>query len=292
LNSWKLEDIEKVKVLVLSDIPFITPKEREAIREYAKKGGKVYLSGRTCPELVEEIFGMKYEGHTEETVTYIAPTDAGKEYMKEYSGEYPMTFFARQVKLSGKPKGTVLATITLPYTIPPISASFGSSTEYSDITVVKKEKASVYNFSSIHSNPPGIATDYPAIMKASYGSGTVIWASVPIEAHERFQHREVFTRLIMDLLGVASFGSDNAPEVVEFVMFEDTQAKYLSIVNLQDVFKVIDIYDFDVRIKADEKPKSVQLLPCEEELPYTYADGYITIHIDKLHTFKMIAIKK
>ena len=292
LNSWKLDDIEKVKVLVLSDIPFMTSEEIETIKEYTKKGGKVYLSGRTSAELVKEMFGLKNESQTEENVTYIAPTDAGKKYMKEYSDDYPMTFFAKQVIMSGNPKGTVLATITLPYTVPLDSMSFGSGTEYSDISVVKIIEPTMYKFSSIHSNPPGISTEYPAIVKAQYGNGTAIWTSVPIEAHERFLHRELFSSLIMELLGEASFRSDNAPDCVEFVMFEDTEAKYLSIVNLQDVFKVIDIYNFDICIKADEKPKSVKLLPAGDEILFAYADGYINTRIDRLHTFKMLAIVK
>lgn len=66
----------------------------------------------------------------------------------------------------------------------------------------------------------------------------------------------------------------------------------MSIINLQDTFKVIDIYDFDICIKTDNKPKSVKLLPDESELPYTYSNGYTKINIDKLHVFKMISIEK
>lgn len=291
LNNWKLEDFKDVKVLVLPDVPFMTQIEINAVKEYVKMGGNLYLSGHTAVKLVEELFEVKYEGFTEEAVTYIAPTNDGKQYMEEYTIDYPMTFFAKQVKMSGKSNGKFLGTITLPYTVP--SASYANCTnEYNEIDLIKDKKDLDNTFSSIHSNPPGIATKYPAIIKTSYGAGTVIWTSVPIEAQERFQHQEVFTNLIMDLLGEASFGSDNVSEVVEFVMFEDSQEKYLSIINLQDTFKVIDANDFDIRIKADKKPKSVKLLPSRDELAYTYMDGYTMVHIDKLHIFKMISIEK
>ena len=202
-----------------------------------------------------------------------------------------MTFFAKQVKMSGNSNGKFLGTITLPYTVP--TASYANCTnEYNEIDLIKDKKDLENTFSSIHSNPPGIATKYPAIMKTPYGQGTIIWTSVPIEAQERFQHQEVFTNLIMDLLGEASFGSDNVSEVVEFVMFEDSRKKYFSMINLQDTFKVIDANDFDIRIKTDKKPKSVKLLPSRDELAYTYMDGYTMVHIDKLHVFKMISIEK
>jgi hypothetical protein len=95
----------------------------------------------------------------------------------------------------------------------------------------------------------------------------------------------------MDLLGEASFGSDNAPEIVEFVMFDDGDIKYLSIVNLYEAFKIVTANDFDVRVKTDKAPKSVKLLPTGEELKYTYSDGYVNVHIDKLHIFEMIAVE-
>ena len=57
-----------------------------------------------------------------------------------------------------------------------------------------KENDPRYPFATIHANPPGIATDYPALLKTNYGKGTVIWSCVPFEKADRFQHSDIFCR--------------------------------------------------------------------------------------------------
>ena len=289
INNWKLEDISKVKVLVLPDVTRISHDEKKAIFDYVRNGGKLYLSGQSSIELAEELLGMKYEGFTDELFTYIAPTDAGKVFMDEYSCEYPMAVFAKQAKLSGMHKGTIFGTITLPYTLPLADPAWASGCEYGHI---EESEAIHPPFASIHSNPPGISTDYPAIVKANYGKGCVVWASTPIEAQNRYQHRKIFARLIMDLLDKPSFSAEGAPEVVELVMFEDADAKYLSIINLQDTFEVINVHGFNTYVKMDAAPKRVLLLPTKEELSFEYVDGYAKIPVNNLHIFKMLVIEK
>ena len=46
-------------------------------------------------------------------------------------------------------------------------------------------------FASIHSNPPGILTDYPSIMERSFGKGKVIWLAIPFEYYAGRQHRDL-----------------------------------------------------------------------------------------------------
>ena len=47
-------------------------------------------------------------------------------------------------------------------------------------------------FASIHSNPPGIKTEIPALLYKEFGKGKVIWSALPIEAIEHYDYRRIF----------------------------------------------------------------------------------------------------
>ena len=290
LNNRKLTNLENVKVLVLPDVARMSAEERGAILDFIKNGGSAYLSGNSSIELAGELLGMKYEGHTEETVTYIAPSEAGMDLMDGYRPDRPMAVFAKQAMLSGNTEGTVLGTVTLPYTTPPSETAWASQCCYADVDTEAGERRPDAAFASIHSNPPGIPTGYPAIIKANYGKGRVAWASAPVEAQERYRHRELFICMIMNMLDKPSFYSDDAPDNVEFIMFEETGAKYLSIVDLRDSFKAQTVCNFSVCVRADKAPERVEALPSGDPLPFAFSDEYVRIAIDKLHIFLMLAI--
>ena len=288
INNWKLNQLEKLRVLVLSDSPFMEDRELHAIRDFVINGGHLYFSGRSAPILVEEIFGVKYEGLTEETVTYMSPSAAGKDLMSQFTYNYPMTVLEKQVILSGSGNGEVLATMTLPYTVPPVSMALFAASAKNDKT---SENNMLPKFAAIHSNPPGKFTKRPSIMRTSSGMGKVIWSAAPFEAAIREQHSAIFTAIIRELGGNFSFYS-NAPDAVELVMFSvpEKNRQLISLINVQERFKVIEINNFEIFIKAEMSPMRVTTLTDGKEIPYKHTDGEVIIHIDRLALFEMVAI--
>lgn len=53
-----------------------------------------------------------------------------------------------------------------------------------------------HHFSAIHSDPPGIMTDYPAFLEAKIGKGKVIWWSIPFEGYTDHQSRELVMQIL------------------------------------------------------------------------------------------------
>ncbi|GHV46581.1 hypothetical protein AGMMS49546_34840 [Spirochaetia bacterium] len=295
LNNWKLELLPNVKVLVLSDIPFMDDKEISAIKDFIRNGGSAYISGRTCPKLVEDIFGIKYEGFTEHTVTYISPTREGIPVMQgEYTREYPLVMFEQQAQYSGKPSGVVFGTTTLPGTVPnPANDFINIATQPGDTQ--KDLNSSVYRFVSIHSNPPVIFTDKPAMFMTDYGKGSVFYSALPIERAKREQHSDIFAGIIKLLLkgAVPAFSSNDAPETVECIMFEDKEkgVKLLGLVNIQDSFHTIPVKDFTISVQAETAPKEVVLLPKKDPVPFQYKDKLVYIHIRSLSLYSMFLLQ-
>ena len=259
-------DLDGYKLLVM---PLFTSleKDNERILNYVKNGGNLYLSGVENPELLFALTGLKNISRTVENNVYLAPTiDDGfmyfnKKYPLPFDGTAPIVFATKDVE--------VLATLTLPYTKP------------DDI-----------NFASIHSNPPGIATDHPIIIKTKYGKGNVIWSGVPIEAVNMYEYNVIFNNLLASIMPdyAPSFKS-NAPDSVEITLFKDDLGFRLNAINVLEVpFSRIGP-DFTVSVKTGKEPKKVALLPSETAVPFEFNDGYTTFTVKNFKIFEMFRIE-
>ena len=208
-----------------------------------------------------------------------------------FTKDYPLVMFERSFKMKGQKNGEVLGTLTLPYTVPNPLGIFTDLCSYASEIATKDDPR--YPFATIHANPPGIFTDYPAVLKTQYGKGTVIWSCVPFEKAERFQHSDIFSGLIRSLLSEEPvFSSSTAPEPVEFVVFDapEYKEKYIGMVNLQEDFLFLPVYHFDVEIKSPEKPVKVLKSYNDEPVAFTYENGKVKISIDRLDCFDMYTL--
>jgi len=271
LNNYRLGDLSKIKLLILPDVINICKEEKEAIQTFVREGGNLYMSGRTSPELAAEILGVVYQNKTEETITYIAPTKLGEAFMPGVDAEYPLTVFGYQQRVTGANSAHVMATITLPYTKP----------------------GEPGKFASIHSNPPGIKTDYPAIIQSKYGKGKVIWIAAPLEEAQQKIHREVFMNMIRMLLPDTPVFNAEGPGPSEIILFHDSKEKrfLVHVVNVQEEFPLLPVEGITIRVFMDDKiPMKVMRLPSEESIEYEVRDRHVVIHVDKLELFEMYAI--
>lgn len=290
MNQWKKEEMNEHPVLVLADVPAMSKEELDMVKDYIKNGGNVYMSGHSASGLWEELLGLTMEGYTNETVTYIAPAESN-DFMKKYFTEkYPLVMFEKAVIVSGTVKGKILATLTLPYTVPVFYSDI-CPTEMFEDQYIKKDSPQ-YPFSTIHANPPGIQTDYPALVEAEYGKGKVIWSALPIERAKRYQHKKIFANIITYLGGGCFKHGMEAPETVEGVMFEEENEGncLFGIIETSETFKIPTNYHMDFWVRSKRKPKSVVSLPDEIEIPFIYEENKVKVHVDRMDIFHMYKI--
>lgn len=237
--------------------------DNERLTNYVREGGTLYLSGGGNRALVEELTGGRLEGSTEEINLYVAPKDA---YLKDFCGfneKYPLPYKGRAPILTGVKARDVAATFTFPYT---------SWTEA--------------RCASIHSNPPGVPSEIPAIVVRRYGKGTVVWSAAPLECGGTDEYCELLWGLVSRLARVKglSFASD-APGNVELTMFASEGERLVNAVVLSDDVKAYPVAPFRVRVKCETEPKSVTLLPEGRPVKFTYRNGYVSFRTRTLRIY-------
>ncbi len=149
-----------------------------------------------------------------------------------------------------------------------------------------------HNFSAIHSDPPGIKTDYPSFAEVSLGKGKVVWISTPIENCTDRQSRDIVTQIISHYLPDEErvLLAGRAP-MAELVVFADEKEWLISAVNVGDAEDGRLIPAFEVKIKSEKPARAVYLLPEKTPVPFSYEDGRIVFTVKDLDLFDMYQVE-
>jgi hypothetical protein len=266
IPGGKREKISARKAIAICEATLLSCEEIKDITAYVKNGGGLYISGSTNPKLAAELLGLEFEGFTNETETYIAPTAKGQNIFGErYSADIPLSYRGKQVKTRNPKCYDVLATITLPRTNP------------ADTSV----------FASIHSNPPGIKTDYPSLILGKYGQGRVLWSAAAFEKNQQKSHKRIWLNAFKLVYGNEKTIECDAPEFVQFTLFDEPAEKcmYLHIINVQELDKILPVPSFSCSLNFDVS--RIENLPDENEVAFEKINGRTTFTLDELDIFKM-----
>src|SRR5262249_1715618 len=115
-------------------------------------------------------------------------------------------------------------------------------------------------FASIHSNPPGKATDRPEIVLNRFGNGRAIYCASPIETVASLDG--AFARLLRRLHDRYCFEAD-APASVEMTLFHQPERnRYrLSLVNFQKDLPNIPVTNIPVRLRLPKRVVRIVQIP-------------------------------
>ena len=250
-------DLSRYKMLFAPAIAGISDENRRDLVRYVEDGGVLYVSGADDPVLLSMLFGASLTGYTEENAVYLAPTAEGQPLFGEFNPAYPFPT-EQSLPILEVRDVCVLATMTLPYT-----------------------KPSEGRFASIHSNPPGIPTETPALFEKKLGKGTALWSAAPIENDGRRSHKALMTALLERYVERASLTvRTTAPRQVELVTFRDAGSTLLSAVDLLCTDELLPVPAFSVELRCEKPEHVTQLAGCdseEKELPFTYDEGDGTV---------------
>lgn len=261
-------DIDRYKTLIVPCPGIEDTYDNERLIKYVENGGKLYFSGIRDPGLLKAFFGAECKGYTEERITYIAPNGRYPEGFGWFNQKYPLQFCGNAPKVKGIDPKDVIATVTLPYT-----------------------KQDVVAFASIHSNPPGIPTELPAVAVKQYGRGTVLWSAFPIECRRTAGYMHAFYLLISNVLKPEQMITSDAPQDVEVIGFQLEDAIQINVVQLNEAEKARYVEDFPVSVKCNPCPQQVTLLPGRQSVPFRYEDGTVSFTVSGLHIFAMYEVR-
>ncbi len=251
---------------------FSCPNENDAFEnsrlvDYVKNGGQLYFSGVEASQLLNAFFGGRLVSYTPHQVVYVAPEDSYGCAFDRYTKKYPFHFDGAAPIVQGVDPQYVAATVTLPYTT-------------QDNT----------SYASIHSNPPGIATDIPAVAVRNFGKGMVLWSALPLECVKDRASKALFYSLFTALLPVQSTLASDAPKDVELLVFRDGKSTQVNAIQMVAEDEARRIDDFEIALRLPSAPKSVARIGTEDAVPYTYANGIVHIPVndfDKCAIFEM-----
>lgn len=265
--TTEMHAIEDYKVLAAPSLTEIDKPDFERIINYVKNGGNLYLSGGDCPTLLKEFFGADVVGRTKERVVYIAPKTDFQTPFDHYNEKYPLHFNGTAPITAGFDENAVIAEITLPYT-----------------------NQDTAKFASIHSNPPGIKTNIPAMAFAHYGKGKVLWSALNIESCEMYDYRRIFINLINEFFDIEYSLFSDAPKDVEITLFEDSDCITVNTVLLNEDYKARTVEDYVIGIRCPSMPKEVRILPSEKKIDFSYNDGFVKFESQNKNIFNMYKI--
>jgi hypothetical protein len=251
-------------VLVVSDVPSIRDGEMEAIERYVMNGGSLFVTGHLGHERMRRVLGVEHLGMTEHDFTYMDPTEHGAPFFDGFNRQNPLTVNGRQHIVRPTENCEVLATITLPYT--PTEGA---------------------RFASIHSNPPGIHTDMPALIRKTVGKGTVLWAAAPIETSRPYRSRRVVGNLVRSLCRELRFAS-NAPAFVEIVGWRKDGRRYYAAINQIESASVPPVYDVFIDV-----PGSIgiaRIVGTGEEVPVEHDRGQSRIRLPRIDIYRIVEV--
>ena len=262
------DDLSKYDAVVASALTVEDDYDAIRIAEYVKNGGNLYFSGGNNQKLLELFFGAHVTGRTKEKKVYISPKDSLTEVFEYFTSRYPLNFDGSSPIAEGFNSCDVLATITLPYT-----------------------HQDTIKFASIHSNPPGINTDIPALVKTKYGKGNVVWSSCCIESMDIYDHRNIFVNILKYLFDFESILISDAPEDVEFTVYNRENFVQINCVLMNDSYIARKIADFSIEFKCDRRPKKVVLMPDRTEIPFEYFDNAVSFKVNNMKIYCMYEIE-
>lgn len=211
ITRRQLDVLHRYPVIVLPNVLRMDAEEAGTLREYVRRGGRIYASRYTS--LVEtrgvphedfmlaDVFGVHLEREERCRIVYAKPAadrTAVATAPQHYVSANPAagSLAGGLLRLRSDPAAEVLATLTLPYAHPELGTVFD------------------HRWSSIHSSPPWEDSGTPVLVEHSYGDGRAVYSAFDLEREEADVNHRVFAELVRSLLGDDwSWQCDTAPHV-------------------------------------------------------------------------------
>lgn len=235
-----LNNLQRYQMLLMPGLLSLNSEEIKTIKQYVLNGGTLYLSGDSNNQLLKEFFGGEIKGETfrgssfpyinrgyQEIKAYVAPNRGDyKKIFGEFNKKYPLPS-PHKLPLLNLKEGEMVANIVLPYTDPD---------NYTE-------------FASIHSNPPGKATNEVGIAERVFGKGKVIYSALSIEGDNRYNYKDIFTSIIRNNIN-NTFKIETSP-FVEAIIFKNGNDYIVHLYDLNFANEVIS-RDFSITLPFEQ----------------------------------------
>ncbi|MBZ0293224.1 MAG: alpha-L-fucosidase [Anaerolineae bacterium] len=271
-------DLSPYSVIVITDQVAVDAELADRLREYVNHGGKLLVSlGRDSYTeyddfALADLMGAYYDGPAPFAPDYLMLAD-------EISGGIePMPHSAQLpgVKLRVEPGTTVLAYSGAPY--------FNRTWRH---------------FCSHQYTPLERTSDEPIIIQ----KGSVLTIARPLfseygETSKRV-HKQVIANCLSRLLPAPRVGAHNLPSTAIVTVRQQAADLIVHLLHyvhqrrgktLDIIEDVIPLHDVEVSIRSASQPSAVRLQPEGEDIPFTYADGYVHVQVPQVNGYQIVQL--
>jgi hypothetical protein len=266
-ETEKLDDLDTI---VMNNIAYTSKDENDRIRKFVNDGGTLIATGMTSlyePDGAStgdfglaDVFGVSYTGKMAKRFHYLSFT----------SRHWLVSAYA-SAPLSKVNEAKLIAKIAEPLFDP------------------DDEK-----YASIHSNPPGIDTDYAGLTVNKYGKGRCVYLSSPVLSLQQDAQQVFGTWLFKEYSPSSIVVGTNAPECVEITLLRSTteNAYIAGFVNYQKELPNVPVRDVHalIRLPGGVTPKSCASVSDGRKIDVKIEKGALRIEVPCLDTIEMIEI--
>lgn len=235
------------------------------MREFVRRGGTLIATGMTSlqePEgkcsgnfLLADLFGVDFTGEFTDTVSYLKTPEEG---LTACLNDRCPLVRVRDAELLG--------TVTVP-----------------DYPANDPEL-----YASIHSNPPGIDTDYAGLTLHRYGDGQCVYLYSTLLRHRNASQRAVGERLFRRFVSGA-LRSNLPPSTEVTLLRSENGSLVVALVNDQEEPPSVPLFHVELEIPC-APVKSVRRVSDGRQVPVTMRDGKLLLTLERLDEVEMFEI--
>jgi len=292
ITRKQLGELDRYKVVVLPNVLRMDREEVDALREYVRRGGRLYASRYTSLTetagtrhedfMLADVFGCHLAGDDLGRVAYLKPACEllrGAIVPQNYLGHMSLpsspNAHAGMVRLAAHAEGDVLATLTEPY-----AREWGT--------------VETHNWASIHSAPPWRDTDAPAVVAHTFGDGRAIYAAADLEAVDAPAGRRALLALLGELLGDRQTAAAATHPCVWLSVADQPQQRRLivGLLNYQRQLPPLPIaaVPLTLRPPAGRRFTALQAAPDGEAVAFeTDSEGTLSATVTDLERLRLLA---
>lgn len=274
------EAVKESQLIIIPNQHVMLAGELDRLKDFVRQGGSLLITGqsghvdRNGNRLADfahaAMSGVHLLGKTAEDVTYLRPMPGFEALFAGYDEKYPLSVDRPSTLVRIDDDVQVLARLTLPWS----------------------HSQEIHRFGSAISNPPGIDTEYPALTLRPYGSGQIMYLSVPLEEIEFDAQQQIFTGLMRYLVAKPLLIQTNAPAWLEVMVYADKEhGRYLIYaLKIMETYYEGSVQNVNISIRLPGVSGALRNISTGESVVWHREDDYICWTENQINDFAMYTL--